>query len=349
MLALLATFTCLAYLAVVLYLQHAVSEETLPGFLAVYVPQPPLLAPLAGLAALCLVLGRRRLLGLSLVVLVAAVLLMVPPVVPGRRPPDDPRRRIRIVTWNTHEEYGSAERMRKVIAKLDPDIVCLQEARRGQFYSLLPGARVAHTHEVTTLTRGRIIAAEGLPLGDYPNFRWGMDTLISLPQGQVRVFNVHYVIDVLGRVRRARRGGDSPLPDRTQLARSYQHRAVLDWLRTTDGPRLVAGDFNTPPRARIYRQLASVATDSFGAAGCGWGFTYHRRHPMIRIDYIWCTEGATPIRSFAVDGGASDHRLVVTDVLLPAGGAPRAAGTAGERPARKAARPASPALPEDTR
>lgn len=157
LLCLFATGLAVLYTVALVLLHRLGNEDSLPCYLAVYLPQPPLLLPLAASALLCVLMLQWRLLLANLVVAAAAVALLVPPALPGDVPLHDPRQRIRIVTWNVHEEFGEAERIRAALAPLKPDVVCLQEARRGMFYEVLPGAQVAHTHEVTTLTRGKIL------------------------------------------------------------------------------------------------------------------------------------------------------------------------------------------------
>ena len=344
---LLASLLVVLWLAALVVLQRFCSEDYLPAFLAVYAPQPPLLLPIVAIMALCLLRLQWRWLTVNAALLAIGIVLLIPPVIPRRPPPATASSaRIRLVTWNIHEEFRASERLRQVIAQLDPDIICFQEARRQAFYDVLPGAQVAHTHEVTTLTRGRFAARRAFPLGRSPNFRWGLDTDIVLPQGRLRVLNVHYMIDVNRRIRRAWLRRNSPPVDGIQRARALENEVVVNWLQTTPGPRVAVGDFNTPPRALIYRQLAAVATDAFAAVGRGWGFTYRRDRPVIRIDYVWCAGGAQPLRSVPRDGGASDHRLVVTDLYVPretTATKATPAGSASATPAPKAE------VPEDTR
>lgn len=92
--------------------------------------------------------------------------------------------------------------------------------------------------------------------------------------------------------------------------------AVLD--QQTEFPRvptIIAGDFNAPANDSIHRILERRFTDAFGAVGTGWGNTYHRSLPLLRIDQIYCSDKLVPVRSrtFTVDG--SDHRLVIADLI----------------------------------
>ncbi|MEI6501784.1 MAG: endonuclease/exonuclease/phosphatase family protein [Armatimonadota bacterium] len=336
------------WLAAIVVLQRCGSEDDLPAFLAVYAPQPPLLLPVVAMMALCLLRLRWRWFALNAALLVTGVALLIPPMLPGHRLPAlDPATRIRVVTWNVHEEFRNTQRLQETLDALKPDVVCLQEARQSTFRSVLPGAEAAHTHDVTTLTRGKIVARRAFPLGRSPNFRWGMDTDIVLPQGRLRVLNLHYMIDVNRRVRRTFRQRPSPPVEGIQRARTLENEVVTLWLKTTPGPRIVAGDFNTPPRALIYRQLAAVATDAFAAVGRGWGFTFRRDQPVIRIDYVWCAGGVKPLRSAPRDGGLSDHRLLVTDLYIPGGASPRR--VAAPAPGQPTALELESSTPEDTR
>lgn len=317
LLCLLVTLLSLLYLAAVVIIERHYPESYFPAFLLTYIPQLPLLAPLIPPMLICVIFWQWRLMWINLAILGAGVALLVPPVLPHRAPPHNPAQRIRIVSWNAHEEFRNDNRMAKVLKALQPDVVCLQEARSARFADLLPGAQVAHTHEVTTLVRGRIVERQPCRLGPSPNYRYGMDTLVQLPQGRLRVLNVHYVIDVTGRIRQVKNPEEPERTFHTREARALEHQTVLAWMKGSDEAAVVCGDFNTPPNALYYRELRAAATDAFAVAGRGWGFTFRRDRPLIRIDYCWCLGGVEAVRSYTVDAGVSDHRLLVTDILLP--------------------------------
>lgn len=81
-------------------------------------------------------------------------------------------------------------------------------------------------------------------------------------------------------------------------------------------PTLFGGDFNAPASDIVHRQLARDFVDAFSTAGTGWGDTYHRRFPILRIDHIYATRHFTPVRCRAVTTRNSDHRMVVADFLV---------------------------------
>lgn len=81
-------------------------------------------------------------------------------------------------------------------------------------------------------------------------------------------------------------------------------------------PTLIAGDFNSPPTDGALDVLRKDFTDTYGAVGTGWGNTYHRRIPLLRLDQIHSSHHFLPLRSRAVTIPQSEHRMIVSDLLL---------------------------------
>ena len=81
-------------------------------------------------------------------------------------------------------------------------------------------------------------------------------------------------------------------------------------------PVILAGDFNAPPTDPVQRQLDRDFEDAFLVAGTGWGNTFQRRIPVLRLDQVHTTRHFTPVRCRAVTTRHSDHRFVVADLLL---------------------------------
>lgn len=80
-------------------------------------------------------------------------------------------------------------------------------------------------------------------------------------------------------------------------------------------PTLIAGDFNAPANESIHRTLERRFTDAFGAVGTGWGNTYHRKLPLLRIDHIYSSEKLVPVRSRTFTVEKTDHRMVIADFI----------------------------------
>ncbi|RPJ32509.1 MAG: hypothetical protein EHM17_13070 [Verrucomicrobiaceae bacterium] len=81
-------------------------------------------------------------------------------------------------------------------------------------------------------------------------------------------------------------------------------------------PTLLGGDFNASATDVVHRQLAADFIDAFATAGTGWGNTYQRRFPILRIDQIHSTRHFSPVRCRTVTTRHSDHRMVVADFIV---------------------------------
>ena len=81
-------------------------------------------------------------------------------------------------------------------------------------------------------------------------------------------------------------------------------------------PVLFGGDFNSPASDVVHRQLTRDWVDAFAAAGTGWGDTYHRRLPILRIDLLYASRHFTPVRCHTITTRHSDHRMVVADFVM---------------------------------
>ena len=81
-------------------------------------------------------------------------------------------------------------------------------------------------------------------------------------------------------------------------------------------PAIVAGDFNASANDPAYDLLKPQFTDAFSSVGTGWGNTYHRAFPLLRIDHIYSSDKLIPLRSRAIKIPHTDHRMVVADYIF---------------------------------
>ncbi|MDA0765231.1 MAG: endonuclease/exonuclease/phosphatase family protein [Verrucomicrobia bacterium] len=107
---------------------------------------------------------------------------------------------------------------------------------------------------------------------------------------------------------------------RNRALRRIELSVSLDRLKNSSDsvnrPAIIAGDFNAPANDSVYRMLGNRFVDSFDASGTGWGNTYHRRLPILRLDHIFVSREFLPVRSTVVSIPESDHRMVVSDLIL---------------------------------
>lgn len=83
-------------------------------------------------------------------------------------------------------------------------------------------------------------------------------------------------------------------------------------------PTLFGGDFNAPATDVVYHHLSRELVDAFATAGTGWGNTFQRRLPVLRIDHLYATRHFTPVRAKVIVTRHSDHRMVLADFLTSA-------------------------------
>ncbi len=82
-------------------------------------------------------------------------------------------------------------------------------------------------------------------------------------------------------------------------------------------PTIMAGDFNSTQDAALHRQLRESLTDTWLAAGMGFGITrYWGDFLPLRIDYIYATPEFAVQDSQTFDYACSDHFPVVSSVFL---------------------------------
>jgi endonuclease/exonuclease/phosphatase family metal-dependent hydrolase len=255
-------------------------------------------------------------------------------------PPPRPAVRLRVVTYNVHGCRGmdgvySVERISRVISRLAPDLVCLQEldlerARSGHLDQGMEIARRLETdhfsHAVREADDGpfgnavlgslpvRLVATGPLPairsrLRLEP--RGVLWVEVDLHGTKVQVFNTH--LSIVGRERRL------------QVEELLSER----WLGHPDctGPVVLAGDLNTATDSWVCRRLgerlinvADLIEGSEQPDGRPLP-TWSGRIPVRRIDHVFAS-GHFRVERCRVPRSrltrvASDHLPLVVDLELP--------------------------------
>lgn len=206
-------------------------------------------------------------------------------------------RRFRIVTYNIHKGRGldgrtRVERIGRVLAQIDADIIALQEVVNHAGASLQDhqasylAARFGYAHAIGETRKHR-----GGAYGNVTLSRWDFrlvrqtDLTVSgreergvlrtdIPVGRhlVHVFNVH-----LGTAHRERRKQALRLMD-------------ADLLRAIDitGPRIVLGDFNEWTHGLVTRTLAAEFHFHDLASYLPRTRMYPSILPLLHLDHIYC-------------------------------------------------------------
>ncbi|MEM1095555.1 MAG: endonuclease/exonuclease/phosphatase family protein [Bacteroidota bacterium] len=96
--------------------------------------------------------------------------------------------------------------------------------------------------------------------------------------------------------------------------RARQAVRIRERMDAEEHPVILAGDFNSPTYDWVYHHLAAGMTDAFQAAGTGWGGTYHREVPFVRIDHVLLSPELTPVRAEVLGPLFSDHLPQIVEV-----------------------------------
>lgn len=235
--------------------------------------------------------------------------------------PVDGKRPIRVLTLNVAQfRYGDPT---EDIAAWEPDIVLLQEVRTNQVKAiadrLYQGSGDFRGYALNGVaSRWKITREVRNPNPKFRFFNHNV-TVESPEHGAIEVANLHLSEAATNMSLWKPSCWRDHRNNRRQ--RQVETAVALRILEDTCAfpgaqPIILGGDFNAPATDPIQRQLHRDFDDAFTVAGTGWGNTYQRRIPVLRIDQIHTTRHFTPVRCRAVTTRHSDHRMVVADLLL---------------------------------
>lgn len=185
-----------------------------------------------------------------------------------------------------------------------PDIICLQEAHKGDLIGKRFGLKYSiHGPKSSLWLASRFpILKHGYLDGaaESPSAIWAD---IETPQGTLRVYNMHLVSNrvtntaeelihdmdlknentwnkikfIMGRYRF------------TTQKRALEALAIRKHMSSCKFPTIIAGDGNDPPVSHTYKVLKEGLQDSFVEKGFGVSTTYESKLPLLRIDYLLAT------------------------------------------------------------
>lgn len=99
------------------------------------------------------------------------------------------------------------------------------------------------------------------------------------------------------------------LKKQSQL-RTIQTQTILEAIDNSPYPVIILGDFNDTPQSFTYQQLKEGRKDAFVEKGSGWGATYLKPFPFLRIDYIFYDSELVCTNYQSSKSIKSDHSLI---------------------------------------
>jgi len=266
--------------------------------------------------AMLVVLVRRRWWPVALAVwVVAAVALgaVVPRGIAG--PVPGPGRTLTLLSFNVYDGHADVPTLARIIHTARPDVVVLPEAGERYRQLLMPqvaplGYRSWSTEPldgedvngIVVLAAPWLGAVTAEPLRLDTKFRWMQVSGGAL--GAVRVVAVHAAAPVPGLMR-----------DWTSELGMLQR-----WCAPRRGSNVVIGDVNATLDHRPLRSGITGCTDAAADRGQGLMATWPSAWPRwfgVQIDHVFTAGGLRPVSLQVLDIPGSDHRALLTRVVVP--------------------------------
>ena len=244
---------------------------------------------------------------------------------------------LRIMSYNVHGCKGmdsriSTDRIARVIARYNPDVVALQEidAGRSRSFGIDQAQRIAMILEMSFHFHPAFQYKEeqygNAILSRYPmslvkndvlpklwnkaflEFRGAIWVMVDYQGTKVNIINTHLSL--------------------WPKERLLQIKTLLDgdWLERPDrsGPVILCGDLNMVPNSPVYKEICKKFKDSqLMVAGHKPLKTWFAGLPIMRIDHIFVTPefrvNSIQVSHTALERSASDHLPIIADLSLEQG------------------------------
>ncbi len=296
------------------------------------------------LMIIAIIFRKKRLL-IPLVALLPSLFFFDMFVKVGNEVPDEEKEGICIMTYNVGRYALSKEGksknetitdIREYLKLCDADIVCLQEVSVRYKDSLieLPDYPYIYSHFFNDISSsfGNVILSK-FPVrgGGKLTFKRSTNLAIwadlRIDGSIVRIYNCHlesYSISFTSIVKRLFNRdtfSDEFISLHGHLKESNIKRAeqvdrVVGSISECRMKTIVCGDFNDTPMSYTYNRLQKNHKDGFVEAGKGFGATYSRLWPALRLDYILIPEEYSTTCHKIERLPFSDHYPVITQIKL---------------------------------
>lgn len=280
----------------------------------------PYLFGLALLALVLVVLLRApRMIVLYGLLLLIGALWLVPRWLPPFSQPETQGTTLKIITFNIYPHNQQIDAAFDWLLAQDADLLMIQE-HNGDFAELeaaYPYAYIEDTEGSGIFSRYPITDYEEVTFGEFVHQR----AVIEVADSPFVLYNLHLAMPLT-------EDESVPLPlryDSTQ--RDSQIQELLARAPEETLPVILVGDFNMSEYSPIYDQIRAAYSDAYRAASWGIGATWPGGASeewttplprLIRLDYVWHTEGFQAQNATVASPLGSDHLpLIVTLDWMP--------------------------------
>lgn len=243
---------------------------------------------------------------------------------------------LKAATFNV-DGFRGEEGFRSVVSEVaslmrneEADVVCLEEFRITRDYDTLQVVRMLGMPYYAT--RGSVVLISRYPIaesgpvgfdagaGNETNGALWAD--VETPAGRVRFFACHLQTTGVSSLeyRYAGKSGRVPfgvlvreMSAQSQL-RAGQIERLVTLAEASPWPVVLAGDFNDTPSTYTYHVASGALNDTFREGGSGWGGTFRRGWGLLRLDYVFVSDGLRCGRCYMRSLPISDHKPVFAEL-----------------------------------
>lgn len=265
----------------------------------------PWLALLTFLGVIVSAIGHRRILaGVLTTFFLISAFPYFPLFLPQLDPPPHDAASLKVMSYSVMGRNKDYEAIAEVIKSEKPELLFLQEITAENLQHELTG--MYKDDELYFIEgRGGVVSRFPLELVGFGSSF--VKIRVHTPSGILTVWNVH-----------TSKALKDYLPQKRQID------ALLEDIAKTNGPVIVAGDFNATEQSDTCLKLREQLGNAHEQAGWGLGFTFPtpaRRigkiMPFIRIDHIFFSHHFQASEAKVLkDAGGSDHRPITATLKL---------------------------------
>lgn len=253
-----------------------------------------------------------------------------------------------LYNWSNNE--AARERMMKIIQEENPDIICFQEFFSDEgnkldnirylreklgykYYYFTRELIKKDTRQwgIATFSKYPIVGKKNILKQQHPsaygNYPYkGIITKHLIDRDTLNVVNVHLQSVFLEdkdyeTLKKLTEEKIIDIEDNMSLIKkilaAHKRRAVQIedlFLETStyEKKTIISGDFNDTPISYTYKKMTKDYKDVFPSTGSGWGATYNRFYPGLRIDFILLSNDLKPLKTKTIRDKTSDHFPLVS-------------------------------------
>lgn len=98
--------------------------------------------------------------------------------------------------------------------------------------------------------------------------------------------------------------------------RASQADSIASIIKATPYRTIVCGDFNDVPLSYTYRRMKGDLHDTFKEKGKGYHYTFKEFFNLLKIDYIFHSDGLRTINYYSPNIPWSDHNPVIAEIVI---------------------------------